>query len=94
VMGVGSFFKGHGGSNWALTGLPERGVFRKIHLQTPGGEKTVWSGMLWAHPVMTVTQSRLGLLVSGSSTQLPRALICAHVCAVCSFSVEEPGCGG
>jgi len=30
--------------------------------------------MLWAHPVMTVTQSGLGLLVSGSSAQLPRAL--------------------
>ena len=31
--------------------------------------------MLWAaaHPVMTVTQSGLGFLVSGSSAQLPRA---------------------
>ena len=60
-----------GGSNWALTSLPERGVFRKFicdHQQ----EKR--HGMLWASPVMTVTRSGLGLLVSGSSAQLPRAL--------------------
>ena len=50
-------------------------------------------GMLWAHPVITVTQSGLGLLVSGSSAQLPRALnrlpeslvcVCECVCvSVC-----------
>ena len=38
------------------------------------GEETAWPGMLWAHIVMTVTQSGLGLLVSGSSAHLPRAL--------------------
>ena len=31
-------------------------------------------GMLWVHPVITLTQSGLGLLVSGSSAQLPPAL--------------------
>jgi len=31
--------------------------------------------MLWAHPVMTVTQSGLGFRISGSSAQLPRALV-------------------
>jgi len=30
VKGVGSFSKGGGGSNRALTSLPERGVFRKF----------------------------------------------------------------
>jgi len=33
-----------------------------------------WPGMLWAHPVMTVTQSGFGLMVSGSSAELPWAL--------------------
>ena len=43
-------------------------------LRAPAGEETAWPGMLWAHPVTTVTQSGLGLLVSGLSAQLPRAL--------------------
>jgi len=51
-----------------------KGGFQKIHLRAPAGEETAWPGMLWAHPVMTVTQSGLGLLVSGSSAQLPLAL--------------------
>ena len=51
--------------------MPERGVSR---LRAPAGEERAWHGMLWPHPVMTVTQSGLGLLVLGSSAQLPRAL--------------------
>jgi len=51
-----------------------KGGFQKIHLRAPAGEERAWHGMLWAHPVMTVTQSGLGVLVSGSSAQLPRAL--------------------
>ena len=61
-----------GGSNWALKPLPERGVFRKFICENQQEKRR--RGMLWAHPVMTVTQSGLGLLVSGSSAQLPRAL--------------------
>ena len=54
--------------------LLRKGGFQKFHLRAPAGEETAWHGMLWAHPVMIVTQSGLGLLVSGSSAQLPRAL--------------------
>ena len=70
VKGVGSFSKWGGGSNLANNSLTERGVFRKFiceHQQEKRQRGT-------AHPVMTVTQSGLGLLASGSSTQLPRAL--------------------
>ena len=38
-----------------------------VHLQAPAGEDSErLRGMLWARPVMTVTESRLGLLVAGS----------------------------
>jgi hypothetical protein len=47
VNGVGSFHKGGGGSNWALTSLPERGVFRKFiceHQQEKRRRGTACSG--------------------------------------------------
>jgi len=49
-------------------------VNNKRLAQKGPGKETTWPNMLWAHPVMTMTQSGLGLLVSGSSAQLPQAL--------------------
>jgi len=73
--GVGSFSKGVGVVIGHLL-VCQKGGFSEENssASTIRREETAWHGMLWAHPVMTVTQSGLGLLVSGSSAQLPRAL--------------------
>ena len=52
----------------------QKGKFSENSSASTSGEETAWHGMLWAYPVMTVTQSGLGLLVSGSSAQMPLAL--------------------
>jgi len=40
--------------------LASKGGFQKIHLRAPAGEGTAWPGMIWAHPVMTVTSQDWG----------------------------------
>jgi len=73
VKGVESFSKGGGGSNWALNSLPESGVVRKFiyeHQQEKRRGDPACSG----HSDDDCDSSGLGLLVSGSSAQLPRAL--------------------
>ena len=72
VKGVGSFSKGVGVVIGHLLVCQKGGFSENSSAST--SRKTAWHIMLWAHPVMTVTHSGLGLLVSGANAQLPWAL--------------------
>ena len=63
----------YGGSNWALTSLPERGVFSNLFASTFRRRDGVARHALGT-PSDDCDSVRIGSLVSGSSVQLPRAL--------------------
>ena len=77
VKGLGSFSKGggpHRVTNSSLKPLPIRGVFRKFICEHQHEKRQCSVTGTLGLAVMTLTQSGFGLLVSGSSPQLPRAL--------------------
>jgi len=59
----------------------QKGGFSVIYLRAPSGEETAWHGMLSAHPVMTVTQSGLGLWSQDRVSNCPgHSIGCQKAC--------------